>query len=181
MMLFPTRVIAALAAILVIAGCEETAKYQQTSYQTVMQGKFRDTGSFAADFAFVINEGTGEFEGQLRNFRFSQPGFEKPTGSVPLKGTAGRNDANDIVFEATGTGLLKQGNLTYKPEFEVGVSYVSPYNNTASGWFYAGGSFERGGAYLEWPAMTGSFVGKKVCRPGPLNPSPCPVPTTATN
>lgn len=170
------RAAMAVCAALALAGCETTNAFQQASYATIVEGKFEETGKFVADLGFVLNPADGSFKGEMRNFQFTEPGLDRPTGTIPISGVTSRNDQGDIEYEATGKGVLQQGNKKFDVELQMGTTYVNKYDNTAGGWYWAGGSVTRNGAYQKYSSFQGQFTAKLVCKPGPLKPGPCPLP-----
>lgn len=168
--------IAALAAGVVLSGCEALGVSERVGYVAPIHGKFNETGEFAADLAFVADYGEETLTGVVRNFQFTRPGFDRPSGSIPIRGSVSRTPESEIRFQSKGQGSLTQGDQEYLFEIEVESYYIDERRRTITGGYWGGGEFYRRGEYVDWSPVSGEFRAKVLCRPNLLDSYPCPIP-----
>lgn len=159
--------LASISTTILLVGCGASQGPQEVIYSSTVDGQLDGTGTFGATFLFAVNEQDKAFSGVLQGFRFSKKGFEHPVGSIPVKGTIGRDEKGEILLKGTGTGTLSQGKSALQLEFQMESSYVDPDFTTVSAWYFGGGNFTVNGDYKEWSKITGTFTAKEACRPNP--------------
>ncbi|WP_146202969.1 hypothetical protein [Silicimonas algicola] len=158
-----------MSPLILAAACAEFA------YEAPMEGKFDEVGSFAADFALLVNYQQSTFSGVMRNFQFSRSGFKRPDGDVRVTGVVTRGDDDQVLLRGAGQGILTQDDREYLVEVELESFYISEDRTSLSGWYAGGGNFNVSGQFSDWPGIKGRFEADIVC-PTAVNIGPCTLP-----
>jgi len=163
----------AVAAFGLLTGCAGVNGTEVATFSAKLSGEFGDNGTHEADIAVLMNVLEGTFEGNIENFKFSQRGFDNPSGSIPISGTLSYNEDGNLKLEGTGEGTLSQAGNEYKANVKIASGWVHPRLDRVSMYYFGGGGMTQAGRWLDWTALRGSFKTDIDCKTGRFGSVQC--------